>query len=162
MSHAHDFDAKVVWTGNLGTGNESDKGYARTWEVRTEGKPVIACSNDPLLGGDPRLHNPEDMLIAAISACHMLWYLHLAYEAGVVVLGYEDDPVGHGESEPSGAGRFVSAELRPRITLAAGTDLARADAVHSEIAKVCFIARSVAFPVRYKARYKIASVAPGA
>ena len=156
MSHAHDFDAKVVWTGNQGTGNASYKGYARTWEVRTPGKPVIKCSNDPLLGGDPRLHNPEDMLIAALSACHMLWYLHLAHEAGVVVLGYEDDPVGHGESEASGAGRFVSAELRPRITVAAGTDLARAEAVHHEIGKVCFIARSVAFPVSHKARYVIA------
>jgi organic hydroperoxide reductase OsmC/OhrA len=156
MSHAHDFDAKVVWTGNQGTGNANYKGYARTWEVRTPGKPVIKCSNDPLLGGDPRLHNPEDMLIAALSACHMLWYLHLAHEAGVVVLGYEDDPVGHGESEASGAGRFVSAELRPRITVAAGTDLARAEAVHHEIGKVCFIARSVAFPVSHKARYVIA------
>lgn len=156
MSKAHDFDAKVVWTGNQGTGNKSYKGYARTWEVRTAGKPVIACSNDPLLGGDPSLHNPEDMLIAALSACHMLWYLHLAHEAGVIVLGYEDDPVGHGESEASGAGRFVSAELRPRITVAAGTDLARAEAVHHEIGKVCFIARSVAFPVTHKARYVIA------
>ncbi|WP_438991238.1 OsmC family protein [Lentibacter sp.] len=156
MSHAHDFDAKVVWTGNQGTGNARYRGYARTWEVRTPGKPVIKCSNDPLLGGDPRLHNPEDMLIAALSACHMLWYLHLAHEAGVVVLGYEDDPVGHGESEASGAGRFVSAELRPRITVAAGTDLACAEAVHHEIGKVCFVARSVAFPVSHKARYVIA------
>ena len=107
-------------------------------------------------GGNPQLHNPEDMLIAALSACHMLWYLHLAHDAGVVVLGYEDDPVGHGESEPSGAGRFVSAQLRPRITVAEGTDLARAEAVHHEIHKVCFIARSVAFPVYYAARYVIA------
>ena len=152
----HDFRAKIVWTGNLGQGNKSYKGYERSWEVRTEGKPVIACSNDPLLGGDPSLHNPEDMLIAALSACHMLWYLHLAHQAGVLVSGYEDDPLGHGESAPTGAGRFVGATLRPRITVAAGTDMARAEALHHEIAQVCFIARSVNFPVRYEARYEIA------
>ena len=156
MHQAHDFDAKSVWTGNLGTGNATYKGYARSWEVRTPGKPVIACSNDPLLGGDPSLHNPEDMLIAALSACHMLWYLHLAHNAGIVVLGYEDDPVGHGESAASGAGRFLGATLRPVITLAEGSDIERADAVHHEIAKVCFIARSVNFPLRYSARYEIA------
>ena len=156
MGQTHDFEASVVWTGNQGSGNARYEGYARTWEVRTPGKPVIACSNDPLLGGDPRLHNPEDMLIAALSACHMLWYLHLAHEAGVHVLGYEDAPLGHGESDPGGAGRFVGATLRPRITVAAGTDLGRAEAVHHEIGKVCFIARSVAFPLRYAARYVIA------
>lgn len=152
----HDFEAKIVWTGNLGQGNKTYKGYERSWEVRTEGKPVIACSNDPLLGGDPSLHNPEDMLIAALSACHMLWYLHLAHQAGVLVSGYEDDPLGHGESAPTGAGRFVAATLRPRITVAAGTDMARAEALHHEIAQVCFIARSVNFPVSYEARYEIA------
>lgn len=153
---ARDFEAKVVWTGNLGQGNKTYKGYERTWEVRTQGKPVIVCSNDPLLGGDPGLHNPEDMLIAALSACHMLWYLHLAHQAGVVVLGYEDAPLGRGESTPTGAGRFVGATLRPRITVPEGTDLARADAVHHEISEVCFIARSVSFPVSYEARYEIA------
>ncbi|MBU2980759.1 OsmC family protein [Lentibacter algarum] len=156
MSRKHDFEAKVVWTGNTGEGTAHYKAYERTWEVQTEGKPVVKCSNDPLLGGDPTLHNPEDMLIAALSSCHMLWYLHMASDAGVTVLAYEDDPVGHGESEASGAGQFVSADLRPRITVAAGTDLAKADAIHSEIGKVCFIARSVAFPVHHKARYVIA------
>ena len=155
MAEAHDFTAKVVWTGNRGEGTAHYRAYDRTWELRTEGKPVLPCSNDPRLGGDPGLYNPEDMLIAALSSCHMLWYLHLASDAGITVLGYEDDPVGHGESEPSGAGRFTGATLRPRITVAAGTDLARADAIHGEIHKVCFIARSVAFPVAFEARYVI-------
>ena len=155
MSHAHDFEARVVWTGNRGEGTSHYRAYDRSWEVRTPGKPPIACSNDPRLGGDPTLHNPEDMLIAALSACHMLWYLHLASEAGIKVLAYEDDPVGHGESEPSGAGRFTGATLRPRVTVAAGTDLKRAEQVHHEIGKVCFIARSVNFPVRYEPRFEI-------
>ena len=149
----HEYTARVAWTGNLGQANRSYRGYARTWEVQTPGKPVIACSNDPLLGGDPGLHNPEDMLIAALSACHMLWYLHLAFDAGVVVEAYADDPVAVGESLPSGAGRFLSATLRPTITLGPGADRAAADAIHGRIHEVCFIARSVNFPVRYEATY---------
>ena len=154
MAHAHDFEAKVVWTGNRGNGTHDYRAYDRTWEVQTAGKPVIPCSNDPRLGGDPTLHNPEDMLIATVSSCHMLWYLHLASEAGITVLAYEDAPLGHGESEPSGAGRFIGATLRPRVTVAAETDLVRAEAVHHEIHKVCFIARSLAFPIKITPRFE--------
>jgi organic hydroperoxide reductase OsmC/OhrA len=149
----HDFTARVVWTGNRGQGTSSYRAYDRTWNVETPGKPVIHCSNDPMLGGDPTLHNPEDMLIAALSACHMLWYLHLASDAGIKVQAYRDDPVAVGETLPSGASRFLRATLRPEITVPEGTDLARADAIHHEIGKVCFIARSVNFPVAHEARY---------
>ncbi|MEO0370841.1 MAG: OsmC family protein [Pseudomonadota bacterium] len=149
----HDFKARITWTGNRGQGTAHYKSYDRTWNLETPGKPVIPCSNDPLLGGDPRLHNPEDMLIAALSACHMLWYLHLASDAGIAVSAYTDDPLGHGESQPSGAGRFLAATLRPQITIPVGTDLARADAIHHEIGNVCFIARSVNFPVAHEATY---------
>ncbi len=149
----HPFTAEIVWTGNRGTGTSAYRAYDRTWEVRTPGKPVIACSNDPMLGGDPTLHNPEDMLISALSACHMLWYLHLAAVAGIVVTGYADTPEGMGETTPDGAGRFVSAVLRPVIHVKAGADLERAEAIHHEIHKVCFIARSVNFPVTYEGRF---------
>jgi organic hydroperoxide reductase OsmC/OhrA len=153
MSESHDFPARVEWTGNRGLGTASYRGYDRTWSIATPGKPPVACSNDPRLGGDPALHNPEDLLIAALSGCHMLWYLHLASAAGIVVEDYRDDPLGHGESRPDGAGRFVAATLRPRITVRRGADLVRADAIHHEIAEVCFIGRSVAFPVGYEAEY---------
>ncbi|MEL7280143.1 MAG: OsmC family protein [Pseudomonadota bacterium] len=150
---SHDFTARIRWTGNRGQGTASYKGYARTWSVETPGKPVIHCSNDPRLCGDPSLHNPEDMLLSALSACHMLWYLHLASDAGIAVQSYHDDPLGHGESVPSGAGRFLAATLRPQITVPVGTDLARADAIHHEIGKVCFIARSVNFPIAHETTY---------
>ena len=153
MTEQHDYTSRIEWTGNRGEGTKSYRGYDRTWDVRTPGKPSIACSNDPLLGGDPTLHNPEDMLLSALSACHMLWYLHLASRAGIVVHGYRDEPVGVGESAPNGAGRFVRATLRPQIEVAAGSDLDKADAIHHEIHKYCFIARSVNFPVSYEARY---------
>ena len=155
MTKMHDYETTIRWTGNRGQGTKTYQGYDRKWDLSGEGKPVVSCSNDPLLGGDSTKYNPEDILLAAVASCHMLWYLHLASDAGITVLGYEDDPVGHGESEASGAGRFTGATLRPRITVAAGTDLARADAIHREIHKVCFIARSVAFPVAFEARYVI-------
>ncbi|WP_317055206.1 OsmC family protein [Roseovarius rhodophyticola] len=151
----HDYTARVTWTGNRGQGTASYRAYDRTWNIETPNKPVVHCSNDPLLGGDPTLHNPEDLLIASLSACHMLWYLHLASDAGIVVQGYVDDPLAVGESLPSGAGRFLSATLRPVITVPDGTDLAKADAIHHEIHKTCFIARSVNFPVTYEARYEV-------
>lgn len=151
----HDYTARVVWTGNRGQGTASYKAYDRNWNVETPGKPVIHCSNDPLLGGDPGLHNPEDMLIAALSACHMLWFLHLASNAGVAVQAYLDDPLAVGETDADGASRFLRATLRPQITVPGGTDLAMVDGLHAEVHKYCFIARSLAFPVGYAARYRV-------
>jgi len=97
------------------------------------------------------------MLISALSACHMLWFLHFAADAGIAVQAYEDDPEALGEVTAGGAGRFLSATLRPRITVPAGTDLAAADALHGRVHDVCFIARSVAFPVAVAPRYRIAT-----
>ena len=117
---------------------------------------MVACSNDPRLGGDPVLHNPEDLLLATVSACHMLWYLHFASDAGIAVQGYVDDPLGEAEVERSGKGRFTRAVLRPVITVPEGTDLEAAEAIHGRIHEVCFVARSVAFPIVYEARYEVA------
>lgn len=155
MGQQHSFDAKIRWMGERGEGTRRYRGYERTWVVETHGKAQILCSNDPMLGGDPSLHNPEDMLIASLSACHMLWYLHRASEAKISVKAYEDNPAGIGESDSKsgGAGRFIQAILRPTITLEGPVDLNVADAIHYEIHKVCFIARSVAFPVTYDATY---------
>lgn len=149
----HLYHSRVVWTGNRGQGTATYRGYDRTWDIAVPGKPVIACSNDPLLGGDPARMNPEDLLLSALSACHMLWFLHYAADAGIVVTSYEDRPKGVGEVAPSGAGRFVSATLRPRVTVRRGADLALAELLHHRIHEVCFIARSVAFPVRIEPEF---------
>jgi organic hydroperoxide reductase OsmC/OhrA len=153
MSKQQPFTSTIIWTGDRGQGTAEYHGYDRTWEVRTPGKPVIQCSNDPLLGGDPARPNPEDLLLASLSACHMLWYLHLACKAGIVVTSYADEPVGMGETSPNGAGRFLRATLRPTIGLRSGADLTTADALHRTIHQYCFIARSVNFPIDYEARY---------
>lgn len=146
----HEYTSRVVWTGNRGEGTKRYHGYDRTWDIQTPGKPVVHCSNDPLLGGDPELPNPEDLLLAAVSACHMLWYLHLASTAGIVVRAYADDPVALGETEPNGAGRFLNATLRPRIEVEVGADLEKAAALHHEVHRFCFIARSINFPIEYQ------------
>lgn len=153
MTRTHDFTAAVVWTGNRGDGTMHYRGYDRTWRIATPGKLTIECSNDPMLGGDPGKPNPEDLLLASLSSCHMLWYLHLACNTGIVVEGYEDSPLGVGETGPRGEGRFVRAVLRPKIVVARGADLEKADRLHRDVHQFCFIARSVNFPVSYEASY---------
>ncbi len=143
----HAYPARVVWTGNRGAGTQRYQGYDRTWDLAIEGKATVSCSNDPVLGGDPAKHNPEDMLIAAVAACHMLWYLHLASSAGISVLAYEDTAVGEGVMHADASGNFTAATLHPRVTVAAGADLERARALHDDVHRYCFIARSVNFPI---------------
>jgi organic hydroperoxide reductase OsmC/OhrA len=153
MAKAQDYTARIVWTGDRGEGTRRYRGYDRTWRIVTPGKPMVECSNDPQLGGDPGKPNPEDLLLASLSACHMLWYLHLASNAGIVVRAYEDAPVGVGETGQRGEGRFVRAVLRPKITVERGADLAKANALHDEVHQYCFISRSVNFPIAYEAAY---------
>ncbi|MFW7340341.1 OsmC family protein [Pollutimonas sp. H1-120] len=153
---SHQYFSQIAWTGNRGQGTESYRSYDRTWDISVTGKPVIHCSNDPLLGGDPSKMNPEDLLLSALAACHMLWYLHYAAVQGIVVMGYEDTPIGIGEVDENAAGRFISVTLRPKITLRAGSDMAAAHAIHDRIHEVCFIARSVNFPVEYEPTFDFA------
>ena len=153
MAGTHSYTARIAWTGDRGEGTRRYRGYDRTWRIATPGKPPVACSNEPLLGGDPTKPNPEDLLLASLAGCHMLWFLHLASNAGIIVRGYEDSAVGVGEVGPGGAGRFVRAVLRPRITVERGADLAKADALHGEVHRQCFITRSVNFPVTVEATY---------
>ncbi len=157
----HEFTAAVRWTGNRGQGTASYRGYDRTWDIATASKAIVHCSNDPLLGGDPSKHNPEDLLLASLSSCHMLWYLHLASDAGIAVHAYSDNPVGLGETLANGAGRFVSATLRPRVVVPTGTDLRRAAELHHEVHRFCFIARSVNFPVAYEPSFEERDSAEG-
>lgn len=149
VSNKHTYRSRVEWTGNRGSGTSAYKAYDRSWNLVENGKPVLACSNDPLLGGDPTKHNPEDMLLSALSACHMLWYLHLCSDAGIVVQSYFDQPEAVGELESLGKGRFVAACLKPVITINKDLDMDTAHALHHEIHQYCFIARSVNFPVTY-------------
>ncbi|SDN00550.1 Organic hydroperoxide reductase OsmC/OhrA [Methylobacterium phyllostachyos] len=143
----HRYAVTVTWTGNTGTGTSSYRGYERAHTLSASGKPPIAGSSDPAFRGDPACWNPEELLLASLSACHQLWYLDLCTRAGVVVTAYEDAAEGTMTEEAGGAGQFTAVTLRPRVTIAAGSDAARAMALHHEAHAFCFIARSVNFSV---------------
>lgn len=153
----HQYPVEVVWTGNHGTGTKTYQDYGREHEIRVAGKPVIAGSSDAAFRGDGAKHNPEDLLVAALSSCHMLWYLHLASVAGVVVTAYVDEAVGTLHDQGNN-GRFTEVVLHPRVTIRADSDADVAQRVHDDAHHACFIANSVNFPVRCEPRIVIESV----
>jgi organic hydroperoxide reductase OsmC/OhrA len=114
MPRNHRYEVELVWTGNRESGTSAYTAYARDWEIRAHEKPTILGSSDAAFPGDAARWNPEELLVASLSACHQLWYLHLCAEAGVVVMGYEDRALGVMVEEDDGAGQFASVVLRPR------------------------------------------------
>lgn len=149
MRH-HRYEVSVSWTGNRGSGTSGYRDYGREHEVSADGRPVIAASSDPAFRGDPECWNPELELTAAVSQCHMLWYLHLCADAGVVVTEYSDDAYGVMAETADGAGHFVEVILRPRVTVAVSDMIEAAMSLHAEANAKCFIARSLNFPVRHE------------
>jgi organic hydroperoxide reductase OsmC/OhrA len=143
----HIYRVTVEWTGNRGPGTTSYAGYGRDHAITAGAKPPIAGSSDPTFRGDATRWNPEDLMVASISACHKLWYLHLCATSGVSVLSYQDEAEGVMQEDPNGAGRFVGATLRPRIVIRAGDDIEKAASLHHEAHAHCFIANSVNFPI---------------
>jgi organic hydroperoxide reductase OsmC/OhrA len=143
----HEYAVAVEWTGNRGTGTSAYRDYGREHEIRADGKPPIPGSSDPGFRGDPSRYNPEDLLVASLSSCHMLWYLHLCATHGIVVTRYLDRARGRMIETEDGGGRFVEVVLRPEVTVRAGVDLALARRLHHEAHEKCFIANSVNFPV---------------
>lgn len=161
MSHSnkrHQYQVQLKWTGNTGQGTASYRAYRRSHEITSENKPVLLGSSDPAFRGDPTRYNPEELLVASLSACHMLWYLHLCSEANLVVLDYVDSPTGSMIEAEDGAGRFTEVMLRPAIVLQANSDLALAAQLHDKAHHFCFIANSVNFPVRCEATFQLESV----
>lgn len=147
----HTYQVRINWTGNDGEGTKTYRGYRRDHVIRSGDKPPIDASSDPAFRGDPTRYNPEDLLVASLSSCHMLWYLHLCSANQVTVIDYQDEAIGHMAENGDGSGAFVRVVLRPRVRIAAGGDPARALALHHEAHRFCFIARSVNFPVDIEA-----------
>ena len=144
----HHYPVRMKWTGNTGAGTREYRGYERAHEYSVPGKPVIPGSSDPAFRGDKTRYNPEELLVMSLSSCHMLWFLHLASEAGVVVTAYEDDASGTMVETADSGGHFTEVVLRPRVTFAPGADRSRATALHERAHHLCFVANSVNFPVR--------------
>jgi organic hydroperoxide reductase OsmC/OhrA len=153
----HRYRVRLDWTGNQGVGTRSYELYSRAHEISAAGKAPINGSSDPNFRGDVGRWNPEELLVASLSACHQLWYLHLCASAGIVVTAYEDEAEGVMVEEADGAGQFVSVILRPRVTLAPGSDSAQAGELHHAANEKCFIARSVRFAVTHDATIIVAS-----
>jgi len=149
MHLEHHFALSLEWTGNRGTGTSDYKAYGREHVVSAEGKHPIEGSSDRVFRGNAERWNPEEMLIAALSQCHLLSYLHVAASHGVVVTAYTDAATGTMEQTGNGGGHFTSVTLRPAVTIAGG-DSALALALHEEASEKCFIAASVNFPVLHE------------
>ncbi|MBB5081588.1 OsmC family protein [Nonomuraea endophytica] len=149
MAKTHHYEVEVTWTGNTGTGTSGYRDYKRDHDVSAPGKDVIAGSSDPAFRGDPARWNPEELQVAAVSQCHMLWFLHLCSAEGIVVTGYTDRPHGTMVESPDGGGRFEEVVLRPEATLADPTTAARALELHERAHQLCFIANSVNFKISH-------------
>ena len=153
----HTYRTTVRWTGNQGSGTSAYRAYSRNHEISAVGKPIVPASSDPAFNGDPARYNPEDLLVASLSGCHMLWYLHLCAVNKVVVLEYEDNAVGILEETADGGGHFVEVTLHPAITITAQSSLDTARQLHRDAHEKCFIATSVNFPVRVEPEFRTAS-----
>ncbi len=149
MNTEHSFAVSVEWQGNRGTGTSGYKDFSRAVELRAEGKHAILASAATTFHGDADRWNPEEELIAALAQCHLLSYLHVATQAGVIIESYTDAATGTLQTSPDGSGALVEVVLHPVVTISAG-DPATALALHSEANRLCFIANSVNFPVRHE------------
>jgi organic hydroperoxide reductase OsmC/OhrA len=156
MGPLHTYSTDLTWTGAGATGTTSYTSYSRDHEVRIGTKPPLLGSSDPAFRGDRDRFSPEELLVASLSQCHLLWFLHLAAAAGIVVVGYEDRATGTMRVEAAGHGQFTEVVLHPRVTISTSAHLADGSAVtdgaladvHHKAHEHCFISRSVNFPVR--------------
>ncbi|HCN83563.1 MAG TPA: peroxiredoxin [Sphingobacteriaceae bacterium] len=156
MQGQHHYKTTIKWTGNKGTGTDSYTNYERSHEIRIENKPAILASSDPAFHGDKTRHNPEELLLASLSSCHMLWYLHLCSGAGVIVVDYTDHATGIMVETSDGGGNFTEVILNPIVTVLENSMTEKADELHHKANELCYIANSVNFPVHHKPITKLA------
>ncbi|MEJ1091761.1 OsmC family protein [Microbacterium istanbulense] len=147
----HHYALTSTWTGNLGTGTSGYRDYRRDVTIEVDGKPALAASSDKPFRGDPERWNPEDLLVAALSECHLLSYLHACVTAGVVVTSYRDEATGIMREDGRGSGSFAEVTLHPQVTVADASMIEAAQQAHHQAHEWCFIANSVNFPVLHEA-----------
>lgn len=150
MNEQHNYKLRVKWTGNKGTGTSNYKDFERSYSILVENKAEIFGSSDPAFRGDKTKHNPEELLIASVSSCHMLWYLHLCAVAGVIVTAYEDNATGIMVETANGGGKFTEITLYPSVTVTETVMIEKAIELHKKANELCFVANSVNFPVYHK------------
>ncbi len=155
MSGDHHYTIELDWTGNRGTGTSAYGAYSRDHMVSVEGKPPVPGSSDPAFMGDAARYNPEDMFLASIASCHMLWFLHLASAAGITVTAYRDRASGVMKTNPDGSGEFTSVTLSPAVVITDARRSEEAKSMHDKVGSLCFIARSVKVPIYHKVRVTV-------
>lgn len=155
MQKKHTYNLNVRWTGNTGSGTQNYRSYERSHVISAENKPEIFASSDPAFRGDKTKYNPEELLVASLSGCHMLWFLHLCAETGIVVAGYTDNPTGIMTENENGGGKFKEVILRPEVTLQIHQSPEMLEELHNKAHELCFIANSVNFPVVHNASFKL-------
>lgn len=148
MNGEHHYRIRAEWTGNRGEGTADYRAYTRDVTLSAAGKPDLLASSDSAFHGDRHRWNPEDLLVAALSECHLLSYLHAAAIAGVVVTGYTDEATGTMRQDGGNGGAFTEVTLHPQVTVADASMIGAAIAAHDTAHEWCFIANSVNFPVR--------------
>lgn len=157
MQKFHRYNTSLKWEGNKGMGTAAYRAYSRDHIIKAGTKAAIRASSDPSFMGNPANYNPEELLVASLSSCHMLWYLHLCSVEGVVVVDYEDHATGVMAEEQDGSGHFTEVILGPVVTVTAEAMKEQAIALHAKAHVYCFIANSVNFPVRHQPQIKVAS-----
>jgi organic hydroperoxide reductase OsmC/OhrA len=145
----HRYTTEIKWTGNKGTGTSAYNAYERSHTLTIAGKPELLCSSDVVFNGDGSRHNPEDLFVAALSSCHMLWYLHLCADAGVIVTAYSDRATGVLSLDAKSPGRFTGVTLHPVVIVAEESMIEKANALHDDAHRKCFISNSCNFPVTH-------------
>ena len=151
----HNYSVTIEWTGNKGVGTTAYNTYERSHVLHVENKVDIQGSSDTPFRGDNTKHNPEDMLVSSLSSCHMLWYLHLCADAGVIVTSYTDTAKGIMQEVPGGGGHFSEVTLYPVVTVTEQGMVDKANALHDKAHEKCFIANSVNFPVKHSPVCKV-------
>lgn len=150
MGKQHAYKTTIQWTGNNGQGTTGYRDYERHYTISSEGKPMISGSSDPAFRGDKTRYNPEDLLLASIASCHLLWYLHLCSEAGVIVVDYTDHATGLMVETADSGGRFSAVTLYPVVTVTESSMVDKANELHQKANELCFIANSLNFKVDHQ------------
>lgn len=149
MTKEHHYKTNITWTGNKGSGTKDYTTYERSYEVKVEQKTTILGSSDAPFRGDISKHNPEDFFLSSLSSCHMLWFLHLCADKGIVVVSYEDNAHGTMIENQEGGGRFTSVMLNPKVVINDSNQIKQANELHAEANRKCFIANSCNFTVHH-------------
>jgi len=152
----HRYHVKLNWTDENGKGTTSYTDYSRNHQANVKGKPALQLSSDQAFRGDATKYNPEDMLVASLASCHMLWYLHLCSKSGITVVKYEDNAEGLMLQEDTGGGRFEKVVLHPEITIVEKDKIELAHKLHEEANQKCYIANSCNFPIKHQVKIIIA------